>query len=173
MLCLLAYTATFTVYQVTFPMAKTSASATMFWIDFVVMLFFFTDILMNLNLVYTAGDGTLVMSRSKIIAKYARGWLSLDLLSTIPWDLMGTGTGARTRLVRLLRLVKLLRLMRASRVVLSVMKSMRSVKMSDWLYLKKLVMALLFTHWIACLWWLLGSSTDNLTADFGHSWLFR
>jgi hypothetical protein len=32
---------------------------------------------------------------------------------------------------------------------------------------------LFLCHWIACLWWIVGSSVDNLVSAFGHSWIFR
>ena len=34
-------------------------------------------------------------------------------------------------------------------------------------------MILLLCHWIACLWWALGTSDSNLLASFGTSWIFR
>lgn len=28
-------------------------------------------------------------------------------------------------------------------------------------------------HWIACIWWIVGTAQFNLRADFGYSWIFR
>jgi potassium voltage-gated channel Eag-related subfamily H protein 2/potassium voltage-gated channel Eag-related subfamily H protein 7 len=90
-----------------------------------------------------------------IVQHYLRGSFLMDLVSTIPWDLLGTGSGASTRLIRLLRLTKLVRILHVSAFVTFLMKE-SSIKMSTWAFLKYLLLTIAVVHWCACVWMLAG-----------------
>ena len=77
---MLGYTAFFTTYQVAFgTVNEMPNSIEMFWADFVVMVFFFVDIVLKFNLAYESStDGLLVTNRCTIATKYLRGWFLAD-----------------------------------------------------------------------------------------------
>ena len=85
MLCLL-YTAFFTTYQCSFPIAPHHED-TVLAVDLGVMAFFILDFIMRFNIAYVSEHtGVLVTDRHKIAKKYfMSGWLVLDFVSTVPW----------------------------------------------------------------------------------------
>jgi hypothetical protein len=95
-----------------------SAKAAIF--DDCVTALFFVDILITFNTSYTDTSTELVIVDRKLIAvKYLRGWFTVDLLSTVPFDLIlnqfmenGNENLASIRLIRMLRLFRLFKLSR-------------------------------------------------------------
>lgn len=104
-----------------------SAEATMgqnFWavMETVLLIFFVVDIGVNFRTaVYE--DGELIQEPRKVARIYLRSWFAIDLLATIPFDLIASAatesldTADRTastlpRMLRFLRLVKLTRIVR-------------------------------------------------------------
>ena len=93
-------------------------------------MIFIIDIAVNCVLPYREsiqkGAGV-VRNHSKILKRYASGWLPLDVVSVLPFDLLVAAdvfggdnfnpSVLRTiRLIRLLRLLKLFRILKASRI---------------------------------------------------------
>jgi hypothetical protein len=150
----------FTTYQVAFGTVDPVCNSRTFWVvDFVVMLFFFLDISVKFNLAYVSAiDGVTITNRNKIVNQYLRGWFLADFLSTFPWDYLGLGSSPR--LIRLLRLAKLMRLVRASRLIVQVMKE-SNFKMSTWSFYKTTLLVILISHWVSCVWMLLGQIDEE------------
>ena len=90
---------------------------------------FFLDMAINFNLAYKdEGLGYVVVARKQVVAHYVKGWFALDLISLLPFGLIGelASSGQMTdmapmRLVRMLRLVKLARLVRGLRLLTPLM----------------------------------------------------
>lgn len=67
-------------------------------------------------------DQVLIMDRKRIAKHYLRGWFTVDLVSSIPLDLILLGTGSVSsaeqlrRLPKIFRIVKLSKLLRLLRV---------------------------------------------------------
>ena len=61
---------------------------TWFWVELTVDALFLMDFLVNLNTAYFNIDGDLVVSRRRIFLMYLRGWMLLDLLAVIPFNLI-------------------------------------------------------------------------------------
>ena len=133
--------------------------------------------------------GGWVYHRRKIFRRYATLWMALDVLTTIPIDVVvavyedttgstasdagggsgdagdgrgGTGTRA-LRMIRMLRLLKLARLLRGSRIIARWQSqfgiSYAMVSLWQFLFLTAFT-----AHWMACLWVLIGR-IDSFSAD--------
>lgn len=105
---------------------------------------------------------TYLIRRRDIAKHYMKGWFFLDLLSLIPFELIGQIMNSRgvsrmktLRLIRLCRLIKLARMLRASRII----KRWEGVFIFNYAYLNifKIFCAVLqVSHWYACLYALIG-----------------
>jgi hypothetical protein len=154
-LACLAYTSFFTTYQLAFGSDEHPVEA--FEIDMFVMVLFFLDMIIQCNLAYADQyTGSLITNRDMILSNYFYGWFLIDLASTIPWDLLGAGSGGggSTRLIRLLRLAKLLRLLRKRGLAKLILQE-SDFKMSTWVFMKIVLYAVVTVHWCACLWMLM------------------
>ena len=85
--------------------------------------------------------------------RYVSGPFLLDLVSTVPYDLIvSAGNNASLAPLRALRILKLLRMARAYRVIRRIEEA--SSMPVAYLRLGKCFMSLLFTyHWLACGLW--------------------
>ena len=85
---------------------------------------FLVDICLNFNTAYFNQDDILVTNRRQIALNYLSFWFWLDLLSTVPIDLImdsigleaGDSSGAQFKLLRLTRLVRLIKLTRLAKL---------------------------------------------------------
>ena len=105
-------------------------------------------------------EGQWVYDAKKIASNYLGGWFVIDLLSLLPFDLIGlvaTSPEVRklkaVRVVRLFRLLKLFRVFRAKRIMA------RWETLIDFNYklvslVKFACMMCAFAHWMSCVWML-------------------
>jgi hypothetical protein len=97
-------------------------------------------------------------------------WFWMDLVGTVPWDLLTSGDGGGDGTARAAGMLKLPRLLRLSRL----MKKLEVLRAGNVLTVARLLIYFfLFSHWVACVWWLLGEARFNTMADFGTSWTMR
>ena len=168
----LLFTAIVTPFEVAF--IQTNLTNPLFWINRVVDLFFITDMTLTFFIPYRDPESNVWVTSHRAISKrYLRSWFIIDLLSILPFDILGVVLASDSvqnvkalRLIRLLRLIKLLRLFRTSRVIgrWSPLIPIRYSVMS----LVKFAFAMLMTaHWLACLLGIIpdleSSSWDDLT----------
>jgi potassium voltage-gated channel Eag-related subfamily H protein 7 len=167
-LVLLAYTATVTPFGVCFLDPSTSITDGLFWVDRAVDLLFAFDVFINFNLAYHDADSQrLITGRATVALNYAKGSAILDIVSTIPFDVIGQQAGAAgasnlkvLRILRIFRLFKLLRVLRSSRVLLRLQDSMNVSY--GYLTLAKFAAAcILIAHWMACLFHLVQASQSS------------
>mmetsp|Transcript_126002 Transcript_126002/g.288412 ORF Transcript_126002/g.288412 Transcript_126002/m.288412 type:complete len:649 (+) Transcript_126002:3-1949(+) len=138
----------------------------MFIVNRLVDVIFISDL--GLNFVRPAvvkeADGTqkTLNTYGQVARAYLRGWFSIDLVSIIPFDLLGffvqSGEISRlkvVRLVRLLRLLKLLRILRASRM-LENFQNRVAISYSKLALVKFLILLVVTAHFMACMFGLLG-----------------
>ena len=133
-------------------------------LDFAVILLFAIDIVVNFRTA-TIHRGELCTDQKIVARKYLRGWFTIDLLATLPFELLTAGLFSEThriiRIVRLLRLSRLLKLVRFHRLS------------QDWhtnrVLHQSVVRLVFFTfwitlicHWLACGWILLGGISTDL-----------
>ncbi|CAM9855304.1 unnamed protein product, partial [Discosporangium mesarthrocarpum] len=130
-------------------------------VDMVVDLTFFLDILFSLRLAYSDPNDVLVTVPRMIVVHYARTWLFLDVMSTVPFDrhLSRAASSSRNvfrglKLVRVLRVVRLLRLFRLLKVAQFKILSEEFVELNTVLFrgLKLLLTLALLGHLFGCFW---------------------
>ena len=131
-----------------------------FVIDRLLEVIFFIDIVLNFNTGYRDHD-VVVVDRTLIAQNYIFGWFFIDLLATIPFDLIFEVKTSPLlepsvfRLSKLPRLLRLLRLFRAHRVFTSVRDSLRFGHALERLT-KLIVSAVFVAHWFACIFHFIG-----------------
>jgi len=171
------------------------------WINRFVDFIFICDVFVQCITCYQESPdkgGSWVHDRGKIIRRYATSWMSIDILTTIPVDVIvaayeaqmgvdeesgGGGGGASTRflrVVRMLRLLKLARMLRGSRIVhrwQSYFGTSYAV-LSLWQFL---LLTAFTAHWMACMWVMVGKvndiDEDTVILDSSHafstSWIHK
>ena len=101
-----------------------------------------------------SGGRRLVKNFRKIRRRYLLGWFSIDLVSVVPFDLLGLFFHSEIlsrlkliRVLRLLRLLKLARVLRASRIFRR-MEANISMSYSTQGLIQFSVMLLVMGHWM-------------------------
>jgi hypothetical protein len=178
-LCLFAYTALVTPYEVTF-MANDLGGMRLdplFVINRCVDLLYLLDMLVQFNCAYEDADGCLIISRRAISARYMKADFLLDLLALLPYDLiqyfMNTGQFNTAqlrmlRMLRLLRLVRIVKLLNGNSVMARVQAQLQIPFALQSLY-KFSVMLLVLLHWLACAWML--AAVTSGSGDFTGTWV--
>ena len=152
---LLLYTAIWTPFEVAFVEEKRLSP--MYFVNMVINLAFFTDMILNFNLMYFDEKLLQMISDRKLIAKrYLRGFFIIDFISILPYDDITLATGSKAnlkilRIVRIVRLAKLLRILRSSRIFARFENSM-TINYGALKLVKFVVGTLFIAHWMACLW---------------------
>jgi hypothetical protein len=137
---------------------------------------FIVDMYVNFHMIFQTDAGASVTNRSAIRQRYLRGWFPLDLITTLPYDMIGfldtSGSGSleKFRLVRLLRLLRLLRLMKASRVLQRWEFKLGIISRTLKAY-KLLFTLTMSTHWIACAWALFATMEPRETYTWASAWI--
>jgi hypothetical protein len=177
-------------YRIAFddlPTWESAAGAYLF--EWIVDFIFFLDIILSFRTCYIqSGEKIFVASSKKIAHNYIQTWFTVDILSTLPLDLMIEGIlkainpasadGEQDlealkliRIVRLIRLIKLARLFKLGKTANSVADFIDSP------YLLSLVTLLLMTvfvsHLLGCFWFLIApyDTTDPTRTWWGTTML--
>ncbi|KAG7304428.1 Potassium voltage-gated channel sub H member 6-variant 2 [Plutella xylostella] len=173
-LILVIYTAIFTPYVAAFQLnepdfdkrSKKFGEDPIVVIDMIVDVTFIVDILINFRTTYVNVADEVESDPAKIAMHYLRGWFLIDLVAAIPFDLLlfGTDTDETTTLIGLLKTARLLRLVRVAR------KIDRYSEYGTAVLLLLMATFVLIAHWLACLWYAIGSwERPQLAAPIG--WL--
>ena len=104
---------------------------------------------------------TFVTDARAIARKYARGWLPVDFAATFPFDAVVSLVWPHSDLL-VLRMFKLPRLLRMGRLTRRI-DSRAAAVLARMAYL--LVGIFLISHWVGCLWFLLGRLELELVVD--------
>lgn len=130
--------------------------------DLLVTILFLADVVLNLMLAIPDGKSW-ITDRRDITRRYLRGWFTIDFLSAVPFDLILNCVPGVPKLLRLLALARMLRLARLAQFVKNVQSKsdvtpgiLRMVNLVFWI--------LLGSHFVACLWLLLGSGNSAGTS---------
>lgn len=116
---------------------------------------------------------TLLKSHCEILRNYAKSWLLIDVLSSVPISLLMFNLQNRVinnaiRPIKFLRLVKLIKFQNSEVVQKATLKLFSHGTTSIALFL---VLAILFSHIFSCIWYLfpkLFDSTENWVYQLGH-----
>ena len=171
--CFLIFTATVTPFEVSFLQSSIDA---LFVVNRIADLVFMFDIWVQTRLAYfDHSTRTWVIERKDIINHYARGWMTIDIVSTIPYDLFdfflpAPADGAESsaanlkilRVLKILKLFKLLRMIKGAKVFTRLQQKY-DISNSSAALMQYFVGMFLLIHWIACMWGLGPAFND-------HSW---
>jgi len=183
MAALLITTAIMTPFEIAFLETKLDF---LFFFNRLLDIGFMCDIVVQFNLAYYDSKGRLISSRRQVWTHYIAGWFALDIVSTVPYDLITFVTKSadcvevvagdcaaadpseNTAMLRMLKLVKLLKLMRILKSGRTFMRIMNALSLTNAMVdlIKYCVMVLVFMHWGACIW----RMTPDLLGD-PNTWL--
>ena len=119
--------------------------------DIMVMFVFLIDFLHNFTTTYADRNGDIVINGEEIVRSYCNTvWFWIDMISSIPYDLIDSGDSSGTSNIKI---AKLLRLARMGKIL----KRVDSLTKAGTIRLVRLIgMLLLFFHWTSCGWWAIG-----------------
>ena len=133
-------------------------------VEYVIAFIFFVDICVSFNSAYISSlTDKLVVERGVITGNYMKFGFWVDTVSTVPFDLLTSGSGASSiRLVKVLRLVRLFKLFR-------IIKLSKFAKRFDDIHINpsilnvlKLTFQIVFiAHLVACFWFFI--TTERVT----------
>jgi hypothetical protein len=175
----LIFTAIATPFEVAFTKTDLKALAfwvygwqngtAMFWINRIVDIVFFKDMIMQFFIMYeeqTLEGPKLVKDQRRIAYNYATSWFPIDFISVIPFDVIGLflegafGNLKALRMLRVIRLIKLARLIRSSRI-LNRLQAKYAISFAFITLSKFIVLILLTAHWMACAWGMVAGIQDQ------------
>jgi len=157
-------------------------------ISYGITAFFCVDILLNFNTGFFRKDRT-IMNRREIVIHYMKRWLLIDIISTMPFDLIVASiSGGLFRWVRFGKATKLLKTLRYLRLVRSV-SLLASRREGNFIQIQKIMVKLrylaeplkvvvalmVFSHVHGCLWgalqpqWAPGQSLEDSFTQYYQS----
>ncbi|KAH7731768.1 Ion transport domain containing protein [Aphelenchoides avenae] len=162
-LLLVIYTAIFTPYVAAFLLRENQGqqakrshfSEPLDIIDLIVDIFFIVDIIINFRTTFVVNENDEVVSHpGKIAVHYFKGWFLIDMIAAVPFDLLlvNTNSDETTTLIGLLKTARLLRLVRVAR------KLDRYSEYGAAVLLLLMATFALIAHWLACIWYAIGST---------------
>ncbi len=155
---LLVYTALALPYRVAF---EEHTSLTWVLVDAMVDCTFAVDMVINF-LTGFRKDGRVIMGCRRTSTHYLKGWFTIDLLSTLPFqqviEAFTSSSGSYNKLLRLARLPRLYRLLRIFKCVRIIRRQqcLRCLRLKEGVKRILVVtgLALFFAHLVACFWFL-------------------
>ena len=146
-----------------------------FWINNLIDLMFFFDILIIFNsAVINEDDYSIIDDRKEVACHYVSGWFLIDLLSIIPFDLIlssGSGNmnnmmklmriGRIYKLVKLTRLLKMLKLIKDRSKILKIVNETMKIGVGFERLFFFVMMFIMMSHIVSCLWVLAATIYDS------------
>ncbi|VDD81701.1 unnamed protein product [Mesocestoides corti] len=135
-------------------------------LDMIIEVLFIVDILLNFRTTYVSKSGQVVHQSRAVALNYIRGWLLLDLIAAVPFDVIWTIQSPESPVANWMHLMKLARLLRLARLF---QKIERYSQYSAVVLGILMCMFFLLAHWFACGWFGLGSRELLNLATRNHS----
>ena len=135
--------------------------------DYMVDVLFAVDIALNFYTAFYDDYGRLVAEKSKIRSNYMSTWFVVDLVASMPVEIIaiaiaGISSGSISGNIALLGVLKIPRLLRLGRI-LKFMEKFQYVNL--WRIFRLLGLVILFSHWVACLWYYMCSMVADTPED--------
>jgi hypothetical protein len=139
----------------------------------VVDLLFLMDIFIIFNSAYFDDDFKLIQNRKTICAQYLKGWFIIDAIAIFPFQIMMSGAGNYsdmvriTRIGRMYKLIKLTKLFRTLKMmkekdkVLGYMQRYMSIGVGIQRLIVFTIVFFIMVHVISCLWIILASFHED------------
>ena len=174
---LLLYTAIIMPYN--FAFIEENNYDSWWWLDSIINVLFFIDIIINCFLAYYDDYGYLIYSHFKILGNYFKTWMIIDLIGCVPLDYFvnsgsNKGYNKLLRLIRLPRLYKLIKIPKNRKPdenrnklltkILTVFKFKQSISR----LIKVFISVIICIHISACFWRFLPKLKDYSP----DTWLF-
>uniref|UniRef100_A0A8P4GFP4 Cyclic nucleotide-binding domain-containing protein n=1 Tax=Dicentrarchus labrax TaxID=13489 RepID=A0A8P4GFP4_DICLA len=163
------YVAVAVPYTVSFTPYHDTVAASYFTIvsDILVEMLFIIDIILNFRTTFVSQSGQVVYESRSICVHYATTWFFVDLLAALPFDLLYTFNITVSPLVHLLKTVRLLRLLR-------LLQKLDRYSQYSTMVLTLLMSAFaLLAHWMACIWYMIGSMEIENSETWDIGWLYK
>ncbi|KAG9399344.1 hypothetical protein AC1031_011685 [Aphanomyces cochlioides] len=152
----IVFTAIVTPFETAF--MTTSLDSWLFYVNRCVDLCFFADAVLQFFLMYYDDANSIwVADPRKIARKYLLGWFGLDMLSILPFDVVGLALANTTvkqlrftRVLRLLRLMKIIKVLRRATSI-RLWESKMVVNYATVSLVKFCLIVLMTSHWMACI----------------------
>ena len=134
------------------------------WLEILTEVAFGVDILIHFRTVHYDIDGSLIVSHKAAAHHYLSTWFAVDFIALLPikhivYAAQSTWT-IEARMCSLNQLLRLFRMRRVARIGGDVVGELLGGARG--LHIIRLIFLLAsFAHWIACSWWLIGSSYDR------------
>lgn len=183
---LLIYTALIMPFVLAF--VNTGEYDVWFFLDVILDLSFFTDIIINLFSAYYKSDGGLEIRRKLIFLTYLKSWLVIDFLSCVPFGLLDNSAAQENNsgyqndyknILKLLRLPKLYRVFRIFKLLKMVnykggrlmeqIQDFLSLKHSGIRLMSSCLTIIISIHIMSCFWYY-GAKIEGLSPE---TWVFR
>ena len=145
-------------------------------IDYCIDVTFWADIVLTMRTAYYDINNDLVVDKKVIRNAYVRRRLGWDVLANFPFELFALAAGhtstsptfAAWRTFRVLRFMRMKKVHQSNIIDVNNSGALRLVKLYP-----------MIIHWVACVWWAIGtsgltnSSVKKLDWEGGTSWLLR
>lgn len=168
LLCVAVYIAVIVPYRIGF---NDNVELWSFWFffDLSIDIYFVIDLCLNFRTAVITPEGEILYTPKEIANQYMHGWFPIDFVSCLPFSYAeyfvkadpNGGDGSNNRAVRLLRLVRLLKLLRLVRIKRILDRWEEEMYGASALKFGKLIfMIFAASHWVACLWYAVGSPAE-------------
>jgi hypothetical protein len=135
--------------------------------DVVVELIFLLDICINFNVgLDLLHEESLITDRRVIAVTYAKSWLFCDVMSSIPFTIIGLVGGTTTGGIRSLQILRSLKLLKVVRLVHSFIFLNAVLKPSTCRLLAYVLVSSYVVHWTGCAYWALAQSMRDDAGDY-------
>lgn len=150
-----------------------------FCIDLIIDVYFIIDIYLNFNTARWLPNGVLDTNRKSIRRRYARGWFTVDLVTSFPISYImllarltqGDTRGERNGYQRMTRLVKIVRFKRIREVLKKYEDNGAIGDMTPYLgSVGTLATIVISGHFLACLWFHAGNRYGSIDCDPAHEY---
>ncbi|KAG5453526.1 Potassium voltage-gated channel protein eag [Clonorchis sinensis] len=168
-LVLTGYTAVMVPFNAAFK-SKTMDDVSFLVVDSIVDVIFFIDIVLNFHTTFVGPNGEVISDATIIRINYLKGWFLVDLLSCLPYDVFNAFQPEATQstISSLFGALKVVRLLRIGRVTRKLDQYLEYMAASLLLMIAGFV---LLAHWLACVWYSVGST--DLKNGIHYGWIPR
>ncbi|GMH71165.1 hypothetical protein TL16_g05580 [Triparma laevis f. inornata] len=183
---ILLYIAFYVPYRVCLFWDDDNLSDNLQTIETISDILFGIDIILNFSTAYVdKKTGELIVSRRKIAIYYCKGYFIIDLVASFPFQILTDGGGQALsksgkvlrlpKLIKFLRLFRLLKLMRIYRLrqLMTRLQAEYNIHHGFSRMIKIVLMVLLVTHLVGCLWFMIGRTGGDDPIDGGWMWRYQ